>query len=281
MTLSGIASADPSANPDFYDANYVQLNYCSSDLWSGERSATPGAPASDLARWHFRGRTIVRDAIAELLRTHGLGEAREVFFMGSSAGGAGTLANADDVRDALPPSVRFVAMSDGVYSVSYPAFDPATQRESASGETLPWATSGARFAAWNPRGDASCIARYGAMDPTCISTARLLATQEIATPLLVIDSQMDANQLGDLGVDDPTNAAMRAYAQRYAAAKRQAFPTLDARYGLFSFFTTTHVLINRRDTWAAARVGADTLPAAIGAWYRDPCAGPMRLVDQR
>ena len=281
MTFSGIASPDPAANPDFYDATYVQLNYCSSDLWSGERAATPGAPTTDLARWHFRGRAIVRDAVAELIRAHGLGEAREVFFMGSSAGGAGVLANVDDVRATLPSSVRFVALSDGIYSVPYPAFDPVTQRESAAGETPPWVGTEARFAAWNPRGDASCIARYGAMSPTCNSSARLLATQEIATPLLVVDSQMDANQLGDLGVENPANAAMQAFAQRYAAAKRAVFPTLDPRYGLFSLFSTTHVLINKREAWASARVGADALPAAIGAWYRDPCAGPLRIIDAR
>jgi hypothetical protein len=280
MNFAGIASADPTANPDFYDATYVQLNYCSSDLWSGERAATPGAPTTDLARFHFRGRTIVRDAVAELLRAHGLGEAREVFFMGSSAGGAGTLANVDDVRDTLPPSVRFVALADGIYSVPYPAFDPATQRESAAGETPPWVGTEARLAAWNPRGDASCIARYGLTSPTCNSSARLLATQEIATPLLVVDSQMDSNQLGDLGAANPANAAMQAFAQRYAA-KRAVFPTLDPRYGLFSLFSTIHVLINKRDPWATARVGADALPAAIGAWYRDPCAGPMRIIDSR
>jgi hypothetical protein len=128
MTFSGIASPDPAANPDFYDATYVQVNYCSSDLWSGDRAATPGAPVTDLARWHFRGHAIVRDAVAELLRAHGLGEAREVFFMGSSAGGAGTLANVDAVRAALPSGVRFVALADGIYSVPYPAFDPATRR---------------------------------------------------------------------------------------------------------------------------------------------------------
>lgn len=35
----GLLSGDPTANPDFYNANVVYLGYCSSDAWSGNRSA--------------------------------------------------------------------------------------------------------------------------------------------------------------------------------------------------------------------------------------------------
>jgi hypothetical protein len=280
VALQGVASADPTANPDFYDATFVQLNYCSSDLWSGDLGATAGAPETDLRHWHFRGKRIVRGVFAELLRTHGLGDAREVFLMGSSAGGAGTLGNIDEVAAALPPGVRFVGMVDGAYGVEYPPFDPVTGREST---TLPPTTGPAlaqRFAAWSPIGDASCAATYGPMDPTCNVASRLLATQEIATPLLVVDSQLDSNQLADFGVRNATNPDAVAFAQRYAAAKRVSFGALDPRYGLFSLLSTVHVLINKREAWPTAAVDGVTLRDTVGRWYRDPCAPTPRVIDQ-
>ncbi len=278
QNLFGVLSSDAAVNPDFYDANVVLLNYCSSDLWSGDVGATPGAPAGDIRRFHFRGKRIVRSVIAELVRSHGLNDAREVFFMGSSAGGAGTLANIDETRTTLATVPRFIGMIDGAYGVEYPAYDPATGRESAAGPAPTGPSITQRFAAWNPVGDASCIARFGAMNIECNIASRLLATDEISTPLFVVDSQMDSNQLGDFGVNNPGNANMQAFAQRYAAAKRAVFPTLRPQYGLFSLFSTTHVLMNKRDAWSS-RVGATTLPAAIGQWYRDPCARTVRVID--
>jgi hypothetical protein len=278
QTWFGVLSSDAAVNPDFYDANVVLLNYCSSDLWSGDVGATPGAPAGNIRRFHFRGKRIVRSVIAELIRSHGLSDAREVFFMGSSAGGAGTLANIDETRATLASVPRFIGMTDGAFGVEYPAYDPATGRESAAGPAPTGPSITERFTAWNPSGDASCAARFGAMNIECNIASRLLATDEISTPLLVVDSQMDSNQLGDFGVNNPANASMQAFAQRYAAAKRAVFPSLRPQYGLFSLFSTTHVLINKRDAWSS-RVGATTLPAAIGQWYRDPCARTVRVID--
>ncbi|MDX2014450.1 MAG: pectin acetylesterase-family hydrolase [Myxococcaceae bacterium] len=277
----GIASSDPAVNPDFYDATTVQLNYCSSDLWSGDVGATPGAPETDLRHWHFRGKRIVRAVIAELLRREGLATAREVFFMGSSAGGAGTLANIDETRAALPAGVRFVGLIDGIYGIEYAPFDPATGLESTNEPPTTGPTSIAeRFDAWRPEGDASCTARYGAMDPTCNVVPRLLETNEIETPLLVIDSQMDSNQLKDLGVTQMTPATT-AFAQRYAAAKRARLPSLSQRYGLYSFSSTEHVLINKSAFWTGTTVAGTALRATVGQWYQNPCAPPVRIVDQR
>lgn len=276
--MFGMLSSDPSINPDFYDANVVLLNYCSSDLWSGDVGATPGAPANNIRHYHFRGKRIVRAAIAELLRSHGLNNANEVFFMGSSAGGGGTMANIDETRARLAAVPRFVGMIDGAYGIEYPVFDPATGRESTAGVVPAGPSIAQRIAAWNPVGDESCAARFGATAIECNLGSRLFATDEITTPLFIVDSQMDSNQLGDFGASNPSNANMQAFAQRYAAAKRAVFSTIRPQYGLFSLFTTTHVLINKRDAWSS-RVGSATLPATIGAWYRDPCARTVRVID--
>lgn len=276
--LFGVLSGDAAVNPDFYDANVVLLNYCSSDLWSGDVGATAGAPAGDIRRFHFRGKRIVRGVIAELTRAYGLDTASEVFFMGSSAGGGGTLANIDETRATLASVPRFVGMIDGAYGIAYPSFDAATGRESASGPTPTGPAISQRIAAWSPSIDASCVARYGLSAIECNLGSRLLATDEISTPLFIVDSQMDSNQLSDLGVGNPSNANMQAFAQRYAMAKRAVLPTIRPQYGLFSLFSTTHVLMNKRDAWSS-RVGAATLPATIGQWYRDPCARTVRVID--
>lgn len=199
--------------------------------------------------------------------------------MGSSAGGAGTISNIDETRAALPAGIRFVGLIDGIYGVEYPPFDPATGQESTLPPTTGPNSIAERFAAWNPEGDASCSARYGTMDPTCNVVPRLLATEEISTPLFIVDSQMDSNQLKDLGVT-PSAQGAQAYAQRYAAAKRMRFPTLSPSYSLFSFSSSEHVLINKNAFWTNTSVSGVSLRSSVANWYRDPCGVRARVIDQ-
>lgn len=105
-----------------------------------------------------------------------------------------------------------------------------------------------------------------------------MASGELETPLFIVDSQMDSNQLKALGVT-ATTVRGSGFAQRYAAAKRLAFWSLSPRFGLFSAFSTEHVLINKKVAWDSTTVGSTTLKAAIGAWYRDPCTAIPRVVE--
>ncbi len=107
------------------DYNQVQLQYCSSDLWSGTRrdavvTAThpvTGAPVQ--YRLHFLGRRILdadiatlrQDGVAALVHNVGtstplpdLDDAEEIIFTGDSAGGAGLVNNLDRLQTELRAS---------------------------------------------------------------------------------------------------------------------------------------------------------------------------------
>lgn len=107
----GILNPNPVENPDFYAANLVQFNYCSSDQWSGataelrKTTANPHCVADDgTCGWQFSGRLGARAETESLIRDHGLVDdgSQRVLFVGTSAGGFGLVANAEAMRNALP-----------------------------------------------------------------------------------------------------------------------------------------------------------------------------------
>jgi len=91
---NGLVSTDWMANPTFYDANHVELHYCSSDFWLGEH--TEKIPNSASAEgWYFSGRTNMKAAMELLTEEYGLTKDAKILLIGSSAGGIGVIANLD------------------------------------------------------------------------------------------------------------------------------------------------------------------------------------------
>jgi hypothetical protein len=277
--LEGIKSPLPSENPDFYDANYVQLMYCSSDTWSGDRAGDSNRPISDIARWHFRGRRILEAIIAEL-QTQGFNSAEEVFFMGSSAGGVGVLNNADAFRARLPPSVRFVALMDAGFFIDYPSYDPATKTESTASPTARELELQTTATAWAAHGDSSCEA--SAPDYitrlACRSAEYVIGGGHISSPLFIRQSQADAVQLKGLIPPTEKDAPANDYRRRFADQMRTQLLGLPG-VAVFSPLDTEHGVINDNAEWNASIVDGTVLPAAIGAWYRDPCGTMLQRVE--
>jgi hypothetical protein len=116
IVADGLLNRARTENP-LRNWNQVFLRYCSSDGWSGTRSdvvfdtVVPGTTTPARYRLHFNGahvfdaavRTLRQDGPAGLVYTLGgartalpdLDEAATVLLMGASAGGAGTIRNAD------------------------------------------------------------------------------------------------------------------------------------------------------------------------------------------
>jgi hypothetical protein len=107
MQDEGLLSRKPEVNPTFHDANLVGAQYCTSDLWTGEdteRRPTQGSPEG----WYFAGRHDAR-ALLESLVVDGLDDAdpeTRVLVLGHSAGGAGVVANLDQVAAILPKTTK-------------------------------------------------------------------------------------------------------------------------------------------------------------------------------
>lgn len=273
--LEGIKSTERTINPDFYDANYLQLVYCSSDAWSGDKAGDSRLSTSELGRWNFRGKHIVEAVLSELA-AQGLAAAEEVFLMGSSAGGLGVVNNADDVRAALPSSVRYVAMPDAGFIIDYPALGK-NGVESPDMPTYRQVELAAAVAAWGGRGDASCeaAATTAVEHAYCRSVYDVLHNGYVKTPLFIRQSEYDKVQLKQLlEQGSGTPAQLQAYRMRFAQSLAQRLMTLTG-ISIFATNDNEHGVINDNALWTTSTVDGLLLPATVGSWYRTPCAPPL------
>lgn len=127
IQLGGMMHPDPSVS-HFAEWNWVYLNYCSSDLWTGTNndvdlydvSIDVGGTIHQGFRFDFNGHNII-DGVLQVLKSgsfttdshnlpytiNDLDDARTVFLAGESAGGGGVRNNLDFVASQLPDaSVR-------------------------------------------------------------------------------------------------------------------------------------------------------------------------------
>ena len=104
----GIFATDGSSR--WGNANRAYLKYCSSDLWSGDADAS-----DDTFGWQFRGSRIVRAALSDLAKTHGLGRTpgARLLFGGCSAGAIGAMNWLDTVPSMVPHGVTVSGFLDG------------------------------------------------------------------------------------------------------------------------------------------------------------------------
>ena len=112
ITGQDFMSPSEEENPQFSDFNHVLLPYCSSDLWLGDDSRDfPSSfkyntTDSINIQFAFRGSTIFRGVIQDLLTDHGLAEAEEIIFIGSSAGGIGVMNHAGWLQNVTTQEKR-------------------------------------------------------------------------------------------------------------------------------------------------------------------------------
>lgn len=272
-TLEGIKSADPTQNPDFYDANLLQLVYCSSDTWSGDTAADPNAQSGDVTHWHFRGKKIIQ-AVLQDMSAQGLASADEVFLMGSSAGGLGLVSNIDDVATMVPSSARFVAMMDASFFFDYPDYDSSTGSESTAVPTHRTTDMLTAAQVWGGRGNAQCdaVATTFADHAGCRNSSAVIQSGFVTAPLFIRQSEYDNVQLSMLSPDGTTPNA--GYQSRFAQAMASHLGQLSAvqNVAIFGTHDTEHGVINSNSEWSVSTVNGLQLPQSIGEWYRDPCA---------
>lgn len=282
---SGVFSVNPAENPALHDANMVQVQYCSSDLWSGDHKGNLALPQDNVARWHFNGRAIALAAIDELRAKEGFGNATEVTFGGGSAGSAGIYSTIDELRERAPAGARVIGISDGGYQIVYPAYDPVTQRESTVTPTPVEQIALLGQQNWGGRGDASCFA--AAADDTaranCRSPEVLTQGGHITTPLLIVNNQYDFNQTNRLGISIAKDSGIvadepqQAFLRRFAARMREQLAQTDAKHAIFSNYDVLHVT-SQSDHSLVTTINGKVQRDAIADWHRDPCH-PARDIE--
>ena len=282
-SFAGILSANPSVNPDFYDANAVRILYCSSDLWTGNR--TPEKPRfnrQDAAHtWHFRGRAIAR-AVIQDLATRGFAAATQILLTGDSAGGVGILLNANDLLPQLPPSARTVIAADAGYTLSIGAFDlnaPQTLYVAPARPTPGQIVLAAGHQFWRGRGDALCAAAAkteGEQDQ-CDNTSFIMSAGYINSPIEIVQALEDKVQLEIDGLSwhRPKPGTPEAiYAAAFAAGMTASMSVAAAYTSIYAPYAWLHEFLTGNafnDPHAFPRNGALTAQQAVHRWYLDPC----------
>ncbi len=289
--ISGILSPDPSLNPDFYDANLVQISYCSSDYWMGEKDGnktmTPAQirESGNAANWYFDGHGVVQGVIQLLQKSYGLNNASDVLLAGGSAGAVGVFMNADFVSGLLPLQTRFTALPDSGYSLSsYPDYNTATggdlppptnvQVDMMDGQSL-WASIGDFDCAY-----ASMQAGNAVNNLSCDYPDELAQNGSYRIPLFIRSSYMDSTILLTYGVSQPVTPEKQPYVTNFDNAMFQSLNSDSIWLSLFGLNSSVHTMI-KNDYFTEENGfpyrGNVTLAAGVGAWYRDPCSAPRYL----
>lgn len=119
----GILSTNPDINPDWYDANHVDIRHCTSDFYSGQAYST------DIG-YSFLGWDIVSQIITDLIEDYDLLDASKVTVTGNGGGGVGVLLFVDRIADALQDTDAVVkGLADAAIMVDYEAYTPRDPEE--------------------------------------------------------------------------------------------------------------------------------------------------------
>jgi hypothetical protein len=265
-TLGGIFSPDPAQNPDFFTANGVYVDYCSSDNWVGRRDAS-----ADTNGFGFHGKDIfaavLEDLGADITSAPNLSQASEILLAGSSAGGLGVVGNADVVKERFPKA-RVRAIDDAGWVADMLSYAPPGQTG------LPvTAELDARIAYWTGVPDASCAAVESAHLGKC--SVGPVVFPYLSVPLFVHEDLRDPVQLTMLGVNAAPNAAEKTkYRDAFAASLRTSLAPVT---GVFSPNAGDHGIVFS-PSFATRTAGGTTMREALGNWYFER-AGTKKAIE--
>ena len=167
-TVGGILSSDAEENPHFSDANHVLIPYCSSDSWSGTATASPGH------KFSFLGAEIVSEVVRELFSWEQLGSGRELYLVGSSAGGTGVLVNIDAVAHmvrSMGSSIRVRGIVDSGWFLDNDPFSADSSSVQSPASTV---SVGAHL--WRARVPDACAQHYPGQEWKCFFGYRIYPT---------------------------------------------------------------------------------------------------------
>ena len=295
-------------NPLLWDANFAQLNYKSSTLWTGDSMAAtdtscrdegcliPGTGPADCetatrpngapctGRWYRRGRINIRAGIEVLMQRFGLDDqTARVLYVGTSAGAYGVQHSADLLVERLPHTASrgdLRVVPDGAWAAD---FDDASFRmgdqysTNTAADVAAVATSFARLG--------------GTMLPTCVAgetaagrdparctdsvVAHAWLTRPrdeggLGLPVLVLKSRLDTLELGfHLATSDATSLLEDASARAAWVAVQDA--SLAGLPWLFAGLCRYHTTVEVESWWTA--VGP-----LVGDFFTDATA-PRRVLD--
>lgn len=241
---NGWMSASSTVNPDFFDANTVYVPYCSSDTHRGQQNTTSALTWGFYFSGHLNLVAIVNDI--KLKQPEAWQNMERMLLTGGSAGGIGTLFNADWLGTMLPSGASIKAAPLGGW------FFPGNYADQVT-HGRPWSppSSFADFAnhtasdhrlqdmfvqsLWKSYISLDCMADQRKGEEYHCSTAHV-AYHYVRTPMYVMENTYDTNQIsaqGGLPKNQFHSDQGTKYIQYFGTGMRNSTSVLKKGDGIF------------------------------------------------
>eukprot|EP00898_Chlorokybus_atmophyticus_P002121 jgi/Chlat1/290/Chrsp1S03060 len=276
---SGILSADPAVNPDFYDSSVVFVNYCDGGSFNGDVAEPANYNGHDV---YFRGKYVLEAVMSSLMK-RGLSTAKSVLLTGCSAGGLAVYYSCDTVRAMLPSTTGLKCMSDAGFFTNTPTVD---------GQQKLRALFQGVHELQNTTVSAPCIRSSGSDSRwKCAFPQYLLPN--IITPVFVLNSAADTWSLAHALLPGGTHSAVitaLSSADRLTAVQKfhadnvailDDIVGLQSRHGVFVHACMTHCnsLIDR--LWSGLRTADGVRAQAVFAdWFFDRVKDTKPVIEK-
>jgi len=260
--IGGVLSLDSTINPNYYDASFAAVQYCSSDWWSGNADADALAGKSEYV---FMGSRILRGAIADLLSTTNIGDASEVLIAGYGAGCMGGFLYIDEIQSQIADTgskATVRALLDSCWFIYQEehykdSLDCASASSCFLDESLTAAQS-----LWLPDLPARCT--DAGLEWECYIGE--YSSPKITSPIFVFEWLYEQSQLSVDGAPVmPKSDEEIAFAETTADNKIDSYDAIPNNGAVFSPACLNHELIYK-DTWNDYHVNGQDLSEAIGDW---------------
>ncbi|KAI4369345.1 hypothetical protein MLD38_017793 [Melastoma candidum] len=280
IAFTGILSANPAENPDFFNWNRVKLRYCDGASFLGDA-------VDKKAGLQFRGQKIWLAAMKDLM-SKGMSSAEQALLSGCSAGGLASILHCDEFRKLFPSKTKVKCLSDGGLFLDV--------SDVSGGRTLrDFYTGVVEMQGVRQNLPHGCTSR---LNPTsCFFPQNLIAS--IRTPLFLLNAAYDSWQIQaslapptadpsgfwhdctlNHGMCTPAQIQfLQGFRNQMLNATREF--TKSRKNGLFINSCFAHCQSERQDTWFSGDsplIRGKRIALAVGDWYFDR-AGFNEAVD--
>lgn len=276
-----LLSSDAAVNPFFADAHHVFLPYCTGDVHIGARAA----PLNSSWPFWFSGHRSVEALLAALGARGGGGlgrafsTARSLLLAGSSAGGMGTLLNAEFVKARLPAGVALALAPQGGWFFPEVALYPVW---AAGGNAPVWEALAGAATLYGPWTVPACAAEFNAS--YCLSVGNLF--RFITSPTFVAENLVDSEQVYVQLLAPRAGPRVPAFLAYFHAAMAASLKQVAARgapaFGLWAPACVAHTENLRFAGGNATLVRGVSYRDALARWaaggavvLEDACADPL------
>ena len=254
-----LLSTSLSENPDFYSHNHALIPYCSSDLWLKKSKNFKLAQHPDFRfdfdptaaeyQFTFRGVAILQSVISDLFEHHGLSNATDVLFAGSSAGGVGVLNHAMWLKKQLEQKTiagcKLAAMLDSAWFIN---FKGNIEKQFAPEEILSLSKTGEIIenCAANPDNPVACL-----FAPAMIANETLYPDIPTLAIFSLYDVYLLENSLRGVDANSQVFDTMRVISE-YSGSMNTSLLRAKSSFSKLSYYVTScfqHVYLATSSLW--------------------------------